>query len=384
MSEFMPAKRLIYLETARGIASIIVVFHHFLLGFFPLLKGNVTQGGLEGTPLYLLVNGTGAVAFFFVLSGFVLTSKFYRSFSAPDLAASVLKRLPRLMLPAGLSTMIGAAILLYFPEAYAAAARLTGSAWLASFAFAGITAEFVPSFPDAARRSLLVFLLPGYAQYNSNLWTMAYEFYGSMLVFALVATCSLLLRRRPSGAILLHLAFAVLCVVLPLKLFQPFVIGSLLAFLHFRYPAWFRIPRWAVFMLALVMLAGYAVDNWYALTVASGAAMILLLGVPLLERRLGSPVGLFLGRLSFPLYLVHLLVLLSVTSAAYVALSGYGMPLWGVLVLCLALSLALSFLAALPFMALESLWVPLLNRWTQALVRRLMVLATTNSGRSIG
>ena len=60
------------------------------------------------------------------------------------------------------------------------------------------------------------------------------------------------------------------------------------------------------------------------------------------------------------------------------------MPLWGVLVLCLALSLALSFLAALPFMALESLWVPLLNRWTQALVRRLMVLATTNSGRSIG
>ena len=64
MTTLAPQKRLAYLETARGIASIIVVFHHFLLGFFPLLRAPVTQGGLGMTPLYILVNGTGAVYFF--------------------------------------------------------------------------------------------------------------------------------------------------------------------------------------------------------------------------------------------------------------------------------------------------------------------------------
>ena len=106
-----------------------------------------------------------------------------------------------------------------------------------------------------------------------------------------------------------------------------------------------------------------------------------MLGVPLLERRLGRSVGLFLGRLSFPLYLVHALVMLSVTSAAYVALAGYGVPLWGILALCLALTLAASLLAALPFMWLEGVWVPALNRWTRALVQYLMPLTTAVSGR---
>lgn len=375
---------MVHLEAARGIAAIIVVFHHFSLGFFLLPKENVAQGGLEGTPLYLFVNGDGAVTFFFVLSGFVLTWKFYRSFSAPELAASVLKRLPRLYLPAGLSTMIGAAILLYFPEAYAAAARLTGSGWLAAFAAAGFEADFVPSFLDAVRRSLLLFLAQDYDQYNSSLWTMSYEFYGSLLAFSLVAACSLFARLGLYGTIAIHIAFAVMCLVLPMKLYQPFVIGSLLAFLHCRHAALFKLRAWAVVVLVLVMVAGYSVINRYALTLASTAAMILLLGVPFLERRLGRSVGLFLGRLSFPLYLVHALVMVSVTSAAYVALDGFGVPVWGILTLCLALTLAVSLLAALPFMWLERVWVPALNRWTRAVVQHLMAQTGAVSGRDPG
>lgn len=367
------SRRLAYLETARGIASVIVVFHHFCLGFFPVLKDSVAEGGLKNTPLYVMVNGTGAVAFFFVLSGFVLTHKFHQQFSVRDFAASVVKRLPRLMLPAGLSMMIGATILIYFPEAYGAAARLTGSHWLAAFASAGIPEDFVPGFLDAAQDSLFVFLWPHhYYQYNSNLWTMVYEFYGSLLVFALVATCSLLMYKRGHGVIVIHVLSAILCLVLHKPQFVPFVIGSLIAFFHCNHGSLFRLPSWLAVMLALAAVAGYSVEHWSALVAASTVTMILLLCVSSLEQRMSGPIGLFLGKLSFPLYLVHVLVMVSVTSAAYVELGEYGLDTWKVLTVCLAITWAVSLLAALPFMALEKVWVPVLNRWSRTLIQRLM------------
>ena len=277
------------------------------------------------------------------------------------------------MLPVGLSMMLGAAILLYLPDSHNAAARLTGSDWLAAFANPGLSMDLVPSFSHAARNSLLVFLWPGYSEYNSNLWTMVYEFYGSVLVFALVAACSLLLRQRLPGAIAFHLLLALFCVALHQMYFLPFVIGSLIAFLHCKRPRLFQPPSWAIVMMMTTMIEGYSIDYGPALILASTAAMTLLLCVPSLEWRLGGPVGLFLGRLSFPLYLVHVLVILSITSAAYTTLTGYGWPRGIVLALSLALTWMISLLAALPFMTLERVWVPTLNRWARAFVRHLMV-----------
>ncbi|SCX14998.1 Acyltransferase family protein [Agrobacterium sp. DSM 25558] len=382
MNTLAGPKRLAYLETARGIASVIVVLHHFVLGFFPLLKENIMQGGLLMTPLYVVVNGTGAVYFFFLLSGFVLSLKFYRNFSALELSVAVLKRLPRLMLPAGISMMIGAAILIYLPESHSAAARLTGSEWLGTFAGAGIHQDFVPSFWEAARNSLLTFLWPGYSQYNSNLWTMSFEFYGSLLVFAIVAICSLLMRHKYGGIIALHFIISLLCVALHKLLFLPFVIGSLIAFFYVRRPVLFQIPPWAIVMLVLTMIAGYSVDYGPALILASTAAMILLLCIPSLEQRLGGSVGLFLGRLSFPLYLVHVLVILSVTSATYATLTGYGLQHGPVLALSFLITWMFSLLAALPFMTLERVWVPTLNGWTLAFVRHIGMATEINLSKS--
>jgi peptidoglycan/LPS O-acetylase OafA/YrhL len=58
-------KKMEHLEAAQGLASIVVVFHHFFLAF--LLR---EKAELENTPHYFWVNGEAAVNFFFVLSGF--------------------------------------------------------------------------------------------------------------------------------------------------------------------------------------------------------------------------------------------------------------------------------------------------------------------------
>lgn len=369
MDGISSARRLDYLEAARGIASIIVVFTHFALGFVPSLALPLQQGGLLKTPLFPFINGAGAVAFFFVLSGFVLTLKFYQRFAIGDFVAAVLKRLPRLMLPAGLSMLAGAAILIYLPAPHVSAARLTGSSWLADFAGAQFPDDFTPGFSDALGQSLMVFLWPNNFEYNSNLWTMVYEFYGSLLVFGVAAISSLVLRNVQGQVVILHLLLGQLCIVADKLHFVPFLVGSLISFHYCRNPSLFRLSSRMTAMLTLTMFAGYSVANAYAITIASTAAMLLLLGVPALERRLGGRGGRFLGRLSFPLYLVHGLVILSFTSAAYTALEEYGLPLWIVLALSLALTWLLSILAALPFMALEKLWVPTLNRGVRALLR---------------
>jgi peptidoglycan/LPS O-acetylase OafA/YrhL len=371
MSEIKANKRLLHLEATRGIASIIVVFHHFLLGFFPILKESIVHGGWKFTPLYMLINGSGAVVFFFLLSGFVLTTKFYQNFLIKDFVASIIKRLPRLMLPASISMMIGAAILIYYYEAYGAAAQLTGSDWLAAFANGRFPENFAPSFLDAAKDSLLVFFFKGHYHYNSNLWTMFYEFYGSIIVFALVAIAIFRFRSGRYSVIILHMFLALICIINYI-LFLPFVIGSLISFIQCRQSVMFKLSPWAVIMLVVTMIVGYSFDSWYALILASTAAMILLLGVSSLEQKLSGPIGLFLGRLSFPLYLVHVLVILSVTSTAYTALAEYGLPRWGVLILCLVVTCTVSLLAALPFMAVEKFWVSTLNRWSRAVVARFM------------
>jgi len=369
----MSTKRLIYLETIRGIASIVVVFHHFILGFFPLLENSVTHGGLKYTPLYPLINGNGAVAFFFVLSGFVLTRKYYQKFSFSDLISSVIKRLPRLWLPVGISMLIGAAVLIYTPELHIEAARLTHSDWLADFASAGLPQyQFFPSFSDAAQNSLFVFLEPGYYYYNSSLWTMVWEFRGSIIVFLLVYIINIIFNKNNCLVIVIHLLLSIICFTLKeFNFYIPFLIGSLIAFIHSRKPDIFLLSRPLVNILFMVIIFLFSADKWILVTPASTIAIILLLSVPSMEKRLSNPIGLFLGRLSFPLYLVHVPLMLSVTCFAYISLVEMGLPVWSIILLCFIITWGVSLLAAWPLMALEKIWVPTINRWSQSLVKNL-------------
>ena len=102
--------RLVYLEAGRGIASIVVLLHHLVLAFKPKLD-EAYPLGLQFTPLYVAINGGAAVSFFFVLSGFVLSLSLIQSPSRSRLATSVVKRWPRLALPAVVTLVAGCLIL---------------------------------------------------------------------------------------------------------------------------------------------------------------------------------------------------------------------------------------------------------------------------------
>eukprot|EP01037_Dinobryon_pediforme_P006270 gene6270-6342_t len=128
-------------EKKAGMAAISVVMHHFMLGFLPqydgILAGYDLKNTLIGNPLFFFINGPAMVVIFFVLSGHVLSR---RNFENPDPVY-----------------VFGAAFKRWFRDSV--------------------------SFLAAVYQGSLGALLRGTCDFNTNLWTMTYEFYGSMLTF---------------------------------------------------------------------------------------------------------------------------------------------------------------------------------------------------------
>jgi peptidoglycan/LPS O-acetylase OafA/YrhL len=180
-------ERLVELEAVRGIAACVVLVHHCLLGFAPTLHGlvNPTKAwSLFGTPLFALVNGSAAVVVFFVLSGFVLT---YRAIESKDTALLWLgaaKRWPRLAVLIITVNVLAAQIAAMQFYWNIPASSENGSIWLSWF-YRDPSPYSSSQILGAIYEGGVGTFLFGQAYFNSNLWTMYYEFFGSLLVFGL-------------------------------------------------------------------------------------------------------------------------------------------------------------------------------------------------------
>lgn len=362
---------------------MLVVCHHFCSAFLPGLKAPLAEGGVRETPLFIFVNGEGAVPFFLVLSAFVLTRKLYQGFCLEYLLSALLKRLPRLFLPVSITVMIGAAIFIFAPGLHQNAAKLTGSSWLADFGGGRAAIGPEPGFLSAASDTLMVFFSQNNAGYNTNLWTMMYEFYGSFVAIGLATLCVLSFSSRRYLIIALHVGLALLLMKLHFYMFIPFVAGSCIAFVESRFDILQTPPVWLPAVLAAGAIYGFARQDWPSIVAASALVLTLLICSPSLDRLLSGRVGIFMGRLSFPLYLVHLLVLVSATSALYVSLSQTGMSRYAVIAICFAATWILSLIAAVPFIMLDKIWVPVVNRRARSAAQRLIATGGAMRGHFV-
>jgi peptidoglycan/LPS O-acetylase OafA/YrhL len=330
-----------YLDGLRGVAACIVFINHLMLAIFPavttLIPGQAhyaveTQIGL--LPLGWIWNGSFAVCIFFVLSGYVLSE--FCSGTQIGLIAQIARRYTRLALPMLITSAFAFTIMaLGLYKNLEAGLLTTKSEWLTMWYRA-----FEPNFLDMAKESLVGAFINGHSQYNPNLWTMQIELIGSIgvfLVFMLLRTS----RGRSFAATALMLVtiqsyyslFAVglilfekeawLKVVSERMISSPIVLRRVALALLFvglylgAYPnATADIqPHWHFFLSRRVPVIG-----WHMI----GAVMVVgavLFSLPA-QSWLGGPVGRYLGRLSFVLYLIHVPVICSLTAWAVIALSG--------------------------------------------------------------
>ena len=373
--------KLIPLEAARGIASLVVFTHHFFLGFAPKITGRLPElrdtDSLIGSWYFFLFNGSSAVIFFFALSGFVLCWKPFINEPLNSAVSSLIKRWPRLAFPVCCITFLSFLFFKFNLYTYAEVSALTGSPWLANFADAHWSKDFYPSLGGALIQGLTTFFT-GDAGYNTNLWTMRIEFIGSIFVLAMTY-----LIAKVNKTIVLFLTFLTfLSWGLSIDVsFVPFLVGmylsriissnkietglilSLLLLALGLYFLGYLIPqkdyKWVLWLVNL--LPKSFLGNLEPLIHTLGAGMVIyaITTNRAIYQRLNGKISLFLGKISFPFYLIHTIIILSIAGSFYKLLYGdiETVPL---LIIAYFSTLIVSLLLALPIMWLDLWWIRLL------------------------
>lgn len=304
-------------ESIRGLACMAVVFSHLILTFFPLLHTNLVsdfekmtsiERWIFNSPFNFWYSGSAAVYIFFVLSGYVLS---YAILSKADinkkLLSMALKRYPRLAIPALLSCII--AWVVSFVDVDTSSA----SKWISNY----LNEPY--SLIDAIYQGAIGSFLFGSAPINWVLWTMQIELFGSFILFLLLFFYKenlkiffLLSFILPLPAILVstHFFFGV----------YSFIIGIYLFLYGKNIPLYLALPSLIIglyFAGVHNLSASYGLFNnilgnksYLLLNFISGA--LICFGVlmhPRVSEILDKKPLILLGKLSFSIYLLHMIMI---------------------------------------------------------------------------
>ncbi|PWC07420.1 acyltransferase family protein [Mycetocola zhujimingii] len=316
------SERMHALDGVRGVAAVVVVLYHLTLMARPRLEE--TAGLWEWitqSPLRPLTAGSEAVLVFFVLSGLVV--------SIPALSATFdwlryyPSRLIRLYLPVIGAVLFAVALILVVPRFPGA---ISPDSWLDNRVASSISLGRIVEESS---------LLPETYTVVNVLWSLRWEVMFSVLLPVFIVV-GLAVRRRPWLAAVVSVALMVAGRVLEvdaLVYLPTFFLGTLMA-VHLpgirawadrvnRRGGWFIWGALAVASVVLLVLSWLTRDIAPAGSSASaalwglagaGAAglIVVAIGSPLAERMLSARLPLWLGRVSFSLYLVHVPVLASI------------------------------------------------------------------------
>ena len=363
------APRLSELDSLRGIAAFLVLIQHArVMGLDPRPFDNpmvekVAHMLMHFSPLRVLEFGRGAVLFFFVLSGYVLTRALMRN-GSPGMLAFAAQRTIRLMVPAAASVLLSVAlyaVLVTDPALMAGELRdHTLYLWRAA-----------PELSDILRASALLLTLQDPVVLNPVLWSLVHEWRLTLLLplvllfrgrvwWLLALGCAgMLFGAMHSGAenrVQLGPQFHHTTIV-SIYFSLAIAAGAALA-LAGPLPSLTREQRLAG-GVAAVALFGLSSD---VAVYISAILMIVLAQQPgafqdLLRRR---PL-VWLGHVSYSLYLVHALVM-----AAAVLLLHEVLPIW--------VSIAIGAVLTLPAAEIMHRLVEVpsrdLARWAERRLRR--------------
>lgn len=306
-----------YLDALRGLAALTVVNEHFIIAYgLPCLQLEC-QNLLDYSPMHIWWDGMAAVSMFFVLSGLVLSVKYFRSgtdvhLKQVYLLGYTLQRICRIWLPYLVALALSACLYVLSVTRVELQTLLPADDWITQM-WRGHPLTFKSMLREG-------FLLkpPGLLVLIPQAWTLAIE-----LSLSLLLPLGLLLMHRGVVWLVFFGVFSVTFLGVSVFLLH-FMAGLLLAKYHYAIGAYLQGAPWQRrFMLILGLLCYTAADTLYSilnntglwLSSGLGASMLLMyvLGSNRAQIILSWSILRYIGKVSFSLYLLHMAVLICLT-----------------------------------------------------------------------
>jgi peptidoglycan/LPS O-acetylase OafA/YrhL len=289
-----PDNRLHFLDGLRGWGSLVVLLAHVYGEGFP-----ISDQATAFLSKLVVFNAGLAVWIFFLVSGFSLAIGFCRTRDINTLLKVALGRYVRLAIPifcatAMLYVMFAVGLV---PPAEQRLPNFQSFLPVAPTLWDVVRFSFFDTFFAYSHKTTLI----------GPLWTMPFELWGSCLVLGALFVVGRLQRRFYVYAVLGVFSFFIH------PIFTAFIVGMLLAELHVS-EFWKRnAARVSTAMFLLFLPAFYGATllpeagpnpEWAYLAVASLLTISCVFSRPL-AAFLSGRLSRFLGRISFPLYLIH-------------------------------------------------------------------------------
>lgn len=354
-----------YLNGLRGFATGMVFFSHFRGGFFPAANNYIFN---------LFCDGSFAVMIFFVLSGYVLSNSFFSAGKNKKFFYNCCRRYIRLVVPVLFSVFLAYLCLRYSFFYNKDILSFTGNEWIAGFY------NFTPSFNAMFREGLIGIFTGSTPVYNPVLWTMRTELFGSLIVYALIGVISYLrFFNKYKNRCVLYAILTGILIIYKDPATLAFIFGIFLCDDHHSEDGFiFRnhnTPITITILIIIGLISGSFIQTYLAMSAnmsgyigalfnqipgfannsslileyarAAGSALIMI--ALLKSKRLQSffsysPV-LFMGKISFSFYTIHLILLCSVASFIYLNFIYLGIFYASIisLIICLPLTCVLSY-----------------------------------------
>ncbi|RUT41425.1 acyltransferase [Paenibacillus anaericanus] len=322
------------LDSMRGLAALSVMIGHFFL-VFPSLAQNTAKLGymkspvnmIKYSPLHIFWAGHEAVILFFLLSGFVLSLPFLNSTSS-SYGIYLVKRICRIYIPYLCAVFIAIVVKqIFFNAPLQQVSSYFQSQWTAVTELKSILAH--------------VFFLGNFNStlYDPILWSLVHEMRIS-IIFPLLMI--VVVRGGWKGSLLTCALLTLMAEVL-LRLLDPpymtnfvatiqyaafFIVGALLAKYRNEIKTYYdKLSRLSKYILASAAILLYTF-HWLFYTqsyhvyfqyfredwiIALGACLFIVMALNSVaaKKALLHPVSVYLGKISYSLYLFHFVVLLS-------------------------------------------------------------------------
>lgn len=289
-------RKLKSIEGLRTIGWIGVFICHFRGSFFPnaIWKTDLT-------PIKFIYSGNAYVRLFFVISGLVLSYKYYTKEKYENALGDIVKRYFRLM-----PSILVAELMVYIFMKLNCLSNTEVASIVGSTDFLGGFNQFKPDIWGCLKEALFTTYFNGANGYIGPLWTMTYEYLGSILIL-----CALHILKKSQW----RWGFYVVFLTAFSGYYNYFVLGMMICDFAVNTKAvdclvkniYARIACIIIGYILLSMIELNDSDKYTRIVFAIGIALFMIgvLSSNVMEKILGNKVMLAGGKIAYSAYIVY-------------------------------------------------------------------------------